>query len=103
MQRIALVHTDSLSNSNDTPVLGASKTPHMQAGGINPTLYIPNSSEDTPMLNVNEAPKSPNLSCISNSTKSQNLTNHQKEQIITETENLLAELIALKSFVVDQI
>ena len=29
-----------------------------------------------------------NLSCIPNSTKSQNLNKHQKEQTITETENL---------------
>ena len=46
------------------------------------------------MLNVNEAPiisKSPNLSCIPNSTKSQNLS-----------KLLRAEVIALKSFVVDQ-
>ena len=33
----------------------------------------------------------------------QNLSKHKKEQTNTETENLLAELIALKSFVVDQI
>ena len=38
-----------------------------------------------------------------NSTKSQNLSKHQKEQTITETENLRAEIIALTSFVVDQI
>ena len=57
-------------------------------------------------MNVNGTPvisKSANLSCISNSTKSQNLNKHQKEQTITETENLLSEMIALKSFVVDQI
>ena len=47
--------------------------------------------------------KSANLSCIPNSTKSQNLKKHQKEQANTETENLRAELTALKSFVVDQI
>ena len=58
------------------------------------------------MLNVNRTPtisKSANLSCIPNSTKSQNLNKHQKEQTNTETENLHAELIALKSFVLDQI
>ena len=57
-------------------------------------------------MNVNGTPvisKSANLSCISNSTKSQNLNKHQKEQTITGTENLLSEMIALKSFVVDQI
>ena len=31
------------------------------------------------------------------------LQEHQEEQTITETENLRAEMIALKSFVVDQI
>ena len=58
------------------------------------------------MLNVNRTPtisKSANLSCIPNSTKSQNLNKHQKEQTNAETENLHAELIALKSFVLDQI
>ena len=40
---------------------------------------------------------------IANRTKSQNLHKHQKEQTITETENLRAEMIALKSFVVDKI
>ena len=58
------------------------------------------------MLNVNETPiisKSANLSCIPNSIKSQNLNRHENEQTNTETENLRAELIALKSFVVDQI
>ena len=57
-------------------------------------------------MNVNRAPtisKSANLSCIPNSTKSQNLNKHQKEQTNTETENLHAELVALKSFVLDQI
>ena len=70
-----------------------------------PNIYTSNSSEDTPVLNVNETPKilkSANLSCIPNSTKSQNLNKHQKEQTITETENLRAGMIALKSFVVDQ-
>ena len=41
--------------------------------------------------------------CIPNSTKSQNLGKHQEQQTITETENLRTEMIALKSFVVDQI
>ena len=101
VQRIALAPTDSLSNSND---ILASKTPQLQGVTLTPTIYIPNSSEDTPTLNVNETPiisKSANLSCIPNSTKLQNLNKHQKDQTITETENLRAELIALKSFVVD--
>ena len=104
MQRITLTPTDSLSNSNDTPALGANKTPQLLGVTLTPTIYIPNSSEETPTLNVNETPiisKSANLSCIPNSTKWQNLNKHQKDQTITETENLRAELIALKSFVVD--
>ena len=104
MQRIALTLTDSLSNSNDTPALGGKKTPQLLGVTLTPTIYIPNSSAETPTLNVHETPiisKSANLSCIHNSTKSQNLNKHQKDQTITETENLRAELIALKSFVVD--
>ena len=103
MQRTALTPTDSLSSSNETPALSANKTPHLQEVTLTPTIYISNSSEDTPALNVNETPiisKSANLSCIS---KSQNLNKHQKEQTITETENLRAEMIALKSFAVDQV
>ena len=103
MQSTALAPTDSLSSSNETPALSANKTPHLQEVTLTPTIYISNSSEDTPALNVNETPiisKSANLSCIS---KSQNLNKHQKEQTITETENLRAEMIALKSFSVDQV
>ena len=103
MQSTALAPTDSLSSSNETPALSANKTPHLQEVTLTPTIYISNSSEDTPALNVNETPiisKSANLSCIS---KSQNLNKHQKEQTITETENLRAEMIALKSFAVDQV
>ena len=58
------------------------------------------------MLNVKERSiisKSANLLYILHGTKSQNLNKHKKEQTITETENLRAEMIALKSFVVDQI
>ena len=40
---------------------------------------------------------------IPNSTKSQNLNKHKKEQAITETKNRCAEMIALKLLVVDQI
>ena len=59
-------------------------------GHINPHyFYISNCSEDTSTLNVNE--------------KSQNRNKHQKEQTTTETENLRAEIMALKSFVVDLI
>ena len=106
MQRIALTPKNSLSNFNDTPALGASKTPQLQGVTLTPTIYVPNSSEETPTLNVKETPiisKSANLSCIPHSTKSQNLNKHQKEQTNTKTENLRAELIALISFVVDQI
>ena len=96
MQRTALAPTDSLSSSNETPALSANKTAHLQEVTLTPTIYISNSSEDTPALNVNATPiisKSANLSCIS---KSQNLNKHQKEQTITETENLRAEMIALR-------
>ena len=58
------------------------------------------------MLNVNETriiSKSVNLSCIPRSTKSQNLNKHKKEQAITETKHLRAEMITLKSFVADQV
>ena len=105
MERISLTPTDSLSNSNDTPALGANKTPQLQGATLAPTIYISNSSEDTPALNVNETPvisKSANLSCIPSSTKSQNVNKHKKEQATIETENLRAEMIALELLVVDQ-
>ena len=79
VQRIALVPKDSLLNSNDAAALGANITPQLQGVTLNPTIYIPNSSEDTTALNVSETPiisKSTNLSCIPNSTKSQNLNKH---------------------------
>ena len=101
---MSLTPTNSLSNYNDTPALGANKTPQLQGVALTLTIYISNSSEDTAALNINETPiisKSANFSCIPHSTKSQNLKKHQKEQTITETENLCAEMIALKSFVVD--
>ena len=82
------------------------KTPQLQWATLTPTIYIWNSSEDTPALNANETPiiwKSSNLSCIPNSTKLQNLNKHQKEQTITKTENLCVKMVALKSFVLDQI
>ena len=103
VQRTSLTPTDYLSNSNDTPALGAKKTPQLQGVTLAPTIYILNSSEDTPALDINETPvisKSANLLCIPNNTKSQNLNKHQKEQTSTETENLRAEMIPLKSFVV---
>ena len=87
-------------------MLGANKTPQLQGVTLTPTIYISNSSHNTPALNVNETPvisKSGNLSCIPYSTKSQNLSKHQKEQTITKTENMGAKMIVLKSFVVDQI
>ena len=43
------------------------------------------------------------MSCIPHSNKSQNLNKYKKEQTITETENLRAEMIVLKSFVIKQI
>ena len=58
---------------------------------------------EKPLNRASKISKSANLSCISNSTKSQNLNKHQKEQTITETQNLHVEMAALKSFVVDQI
>ena len=73
--------SDSLSNSNDTPALGANKTPQLQGVILTPTIYISNSSEDRPALNVNETriiSKSVNLSCIPHSTESQNLNKHIK-------------------------
>ena len=106
MQRISLTLTNSLSNSNDTPALSANKTSQLQGVILTPTIFASNSSEDTPALNVDETPitsKSANLPSIPSSTESQNLGIHQKEQTITETENLRAEMIALKSFIVDQI
>ena len=94
VRRIALAPTDSLSNSNDTPALGANKTHQLHRVTLTPTIYIPNSSDDTPTLNVNETPrisKSANLFCIRNSTKLQNLNKHEKEQKNSETENLRAD------------
>ena len=78
--------------------MGANKTPQLQGLTLTSTNYISNSSEDTTALNVNETlviSKSANLS--------QNLSKHHKEQTLKQTENLRAEIIALKSFVVDQI
>ena len=105
-QRISLIPTDSLSNSNDTPALDANKTLQLQEITLNPTIHTSNSSEDTPALNVNKTPiisKSANLSCFLHSTISQNLNKHEREQTVSEAENLRAEMIALKSFVVDKI
>ena len=101
--RIILTTTDSLLNSNDTLALSVNKTLQLQGVTSTPTIY---SYEDTTALNIKETSvisKSANLSCIPNSTKSQKLDIHQKEQTITETENLRAEMIALTSFFVDQI
>ena len=91
--------------------MGANKTLQLQRVTLTPTVFISNSSEDTSGFSVNETvvlSKSATLSCILNSTKSQNLNKHQIEQTITETENLRAEkkkkeMIALKSLVVGQI
>ena len=75
VKRITLTPIDFLSNSNDTSALHGNKTPQLQ--GVTLSHTISNSSEDTTRLNVNE--------------------------ITTETENLRAEMIALRSFVEDQI
>ena len=75
VKRITLTPIDFLSNSNDTSALHGNKTPQLQ--GVTLSHTISNSSEDTTRLNVNE--------------------------ISTETENLRAEMIALRSFVEDQI
>ena len=57
VQRISLTPTDSLSNSNDTPVLGANITlPSYKGVTLTPTIYMSNSSEYTPALNVIEIP-----------------------------------------------
>ena len=93
-QRISLIPTDSLSNSNDTPVLDANKTLQLQEITLNPTLNV----NKTPIIS-----KSANLSCFLHSTISQNLNKHEREQTASEAENLRAEMIALKSFVVDKI
>ena len=88
-----------LISSNDTQALGAKKTPPLQGVILTPIIYVSNSSDDTPALNVNETPivsKSANLSSIPNSTKSQNLNKHKKEQRITGTKNLRAKIITLK-------
>ena len=75
VKRITLTPIDFLSNSNDTSALHGNKTPQLQ--GVTLSHTISNSSEDTTRLNVNE--------------------------ITTETENLRAEMIALRSFVEGQI
>ena len=75
VKRITLTPIDFLSNSNDTSALHGNKTPQLQ--GVTLSHTMSNSSEDTTRLNVNE--------------------------ITTETENLRAEMIALRSFVEDQI
>ena len=87
-----------------TPAFGANKPPQIQGVTLTPAIYISNSSEDTRALNVNVTPiisKSANLLCIPNIKE--NLKKHEKEQTITKTENLHAEMIALRSFAVEQI
>ena len=86
MQKISITPADSLSNSNHTTALSAIKTPQLQGVTLSTTIYISNSSDDATTLNANETPvisKSANLSCIPNSTKSQNLNKHEKEQTVT--------------------
>ena len=72
-------------------MLGVNKTSQLQRVTLAPTIYVSNFSEDTPALNVSETPvisKSAYLSCIPNTTKSQNLNKYKKEQTITETKNM---------------
>ena len=54
VQRISLTPTDSLSNSKDTPALDSNKTPLLEGATLTTTIYIANSSEDTPALNIKE-------------------------------------------------
>lgn len=53
LRRISLIPTNSLSNSNDTPTLGANKAPQLQRVRSTSSICISNSSKDSPALNVN--------------------------------------------------
>ena len=81
-------------------------SPDMQGITQTPTISLSNTTENTPESNVNETPqlpKSGNLLNISNNSKSNctgKLNIHEEN---TDTENLRAEFISLKSFVIDQI
>ena len=100
-----LIASDKTDNKIFVTILSTRKNKH-RADLDSIYKEIKKYFEDKPVLNVNETPvisKSGNLSCIPNSTNSQILNKHLKEQTISETKNLRAEMIALKSFVVDQI
>ena len=56
LQKNELAPTDSLSSSNETPAIGAKKTPQLHEVTLNPTIYKSNSSKNTPAVNVNETP-----------------------------------------------
>ena len=81
-------------------------SPDMQ--GITPTatISLSNTTENTPQVNQNQTPqlpKSGNLPNISNNSKSKCTGKLNIQEENTDTENLRAEFIALKSFVIDQI
>ena len=81
-------------------------SPDMQGITLTPTISLSNTTENTPELNVNETPqlpKSGNLPNISNNSKSKCTGKLNIQEENTDTENLRAEFIALKSFVIDQI
>ena len=81
-------------------------SPDMQGITPTPTISQSNATENTPELNVNETPqlaKSGNLPNISNNSESKCTGKLNIQDENTETENLCAEFIALKSFVIDQI
>ena len=81
-------------------------SPDMQGKSPTPTISQSNTTENTPELNVNETPqlpKSGNLQNISNNSKSKCTGKLNIQEENTDTENLSAEVITLKSFVIDQI
>ena len=100
VQRISLTATDFLSNSS----VGCKQNIPVAKGHINHQhLYIKFfwGYTSTECKRNSVISKSAYLSCIPNTTKSQNLNKYKKEQTITETKNVRVEIIALKSFVVD--
>ena len=81
-------------------------SPDMQGITPTPTISQSNTTQNTPELNVNETPqlpKSGNLQNISNNSKSKCTGKLNIQEENTDTENLRAEFIALKSIVIDQI
>ena len=73
---------------------------------LTPTISLSYTTEDNPELNVNETPqlpKSGNLPNISNNSRSKCTGKLNIQEENTDTENVCAEFIALKSFVIDQI